>query len=132
MEGREVSDEWLEQLRIEAATKMSDEQKLRILRLIGLSIWIPALVLFLYFYVKDYNRRKALRSTKKVEVDKKRMEAEQAARHRSKSLYWYEVPADDQVIIESEEICDDRVFEEKTEVKTFQKVTIKSLQSTAN
>ena len=38
-----LSDEWLEQLKIEAAEKISDEQKLKILLLIGFLCYSIAL-----------------------------------------------------------------------------------------
>ena len=41
--------------------KLDVKDKLNILMITGLCIWVPSLFIFLYFYVKDYIRRKELK-----------------------------------------------------------------------
>jgi len=43
-------------------TKMTEEDKLRILLVIGLCIWLPALTIFIYFYIQDFIKRRKQKS----------------------------------------------------------------------
>ena len=43
-------------------TKMTEEDKLRILLIIGLCIWLPALAIFVYFYIQDFMKRRKRKS----------------------------------------------------------------------